>query len=65
MLREDSCTESYLTSSCSLVSFKLGGLRSARLALSLPTPTLEASATTAAAAFAAQCSFLEVSCLLL
>ena len=53
------------TSSCSAVSFRLGGRRRFRLALSLLTVTLEASATTAAAALAAQCSFLDVSCLLL
>ena len=52
------------TSNCSAVSFRLGGCRRFRLALSLLTVTLEASATTAAAALAAQCSLLDVSCLL-
>ena len=54
------------TSSCSGVSFRLGGRRRVRLLLgSLLTLTLVASATTAAAALAAQCSFLEVNCRLL
>ena len=53
------------TSSCSAVNFRLGGCRRLRLTPSLLTVTREASATTAAAALAAQCSFLDVSCLLL